>query len=342
MKARLKDIADATGFSVNTVSHALRDKPDISDATKARIRQVAEELHYIPNFQARGIREGRNAIVAVILPDIINPHFSIVFRGIEEYFRSLGITTLFMNTSERVDNELRAVRVSIGQNVSGVILCPTQTSTEPIRLLERSRIPFVLIGRHFDEEPDTDYVVCDDANGAYLATRHLIEEGHRSIACVRVNPQISSDRERFSGYLHALEEAGIHFNEDNILNLPLAQTNCQAEIRAFLCANRGCTAILSFNDMLAYGIIREAIRMGLSVPGDLSVIGFDNICADYVFPTMLSSVSVSKKNMAHIASELLYGYITKGNDFSAAHRRHIVLPTSLYLRDTTMQTDPLS
>lgn len=335
MKTRLKDIADATGFTVNTVSHALRDKPDISEATKELIRKVADELHYIPNFQARGIRAGKSAIISVILPDIINPHFSIVFRGIEEYFRSYGITPLFMNTSENADDELRAVRISIGQNADGVILCPTQASTEPIRLLEQSRIPFILIGRHFDSDCDTDYVVCDDANGAYLATKHLIGEGHRNIACVRVNPLISSDRERFAGYRHALDEAGIPFSEENILNLPLAQTNCQEEIRKYLTINRNCTAILSFNDMLAYGIIREAHQMGLSVPGDISVIGFDNICADYTFPTMLSSVSVSKKTMAHIASEILYNYISGASDPYATEHRHIVLPTSLYLRDTT-------
>ena len=108
MKTRLKDIADATGFSVNTVSHALRDEPDISEATKAIIRRVADELDYIPNFQARGVRAGKSSIISVILPDIINPHFSIVFRGIEQYFRAFGITPLFMNTAENADDELRA------------------------------------------------------------------------------------------------------------------------------------------------------------------------------------------------------------------------------------------
>lgn len=335
MKTRLKDIADATGFSVNTVSHALRDESDISEATKAIIRRVADELDYIPNFQARGVRAGKSSIISVILPDIINPHFSIVFRGIEQYFRAFGITPLFMNTAENADDELRAVKVSIGQNVDGVIICPTQANTDSIRYLEKSRIPYVLIGRHFDGDPDTDYVVCDDAGGAYLATRHLIEQGHRNIACVRVNPLISSDRERFAGYRRALEEAEIPFSEENILNLPLAQTEYRTEISGFLSRNRTCTAILSFNDMLAYGIIREARQAGLRVPEDISVIGFDNICADYIFPTMLSSVSVSKKTMAHIASETLYNYISGKAEFGAGARTHIVLPTGLYLRDTT-------
>lgn len=335
MKTRLKDIADATGFSVNTVSHALRDASDISEATKALIRRVADELDYIPNYQARGIRAGKSAIISVILPDIINPHFSIVFRGIEQYVRARGMTPLFLNTSENVEDELRAVRVSVGQNVDGVILCPTQASDEPIRLLERSHIPFVLIGRHFDGDPDTDYVVCDDERGGFLATKHLIEQGHERIACVRVNPRISSDRERFAGYRRALCEAGLPFSERSILNLPLAQTEYRAEIRRFLTEERGHTAVLSFNDMLAFGIIREAQGMGLRVPQELSVIGFDNVCADYTLPTMLSSVSVSKKTMAYMASELLCDYITGKRDFTASPRTHTVLPTDLFLRDTT-------
>lgn len=335
MKTRLKDIADATGFSVNTVSHALRNEPDISEATKAIIRKVAEELDYIPNFQARGVRAGKSSIISVILPDIINPHFSIVFRGIEQYFCALGITPLFMNTAENAEDELQAVKISIGQNVDGVIICPTQASTDSIRLLEKSHIPYVLIGRHFEGDFDSDYVVCDDAGGAYLATRHLLEHGHKNIACVRVNPRISSDRERFSGYLRALEEFGIPFSENNILNLPLAKTQYQSEIHGFLSRNHSCTAILSFNDMLAYGIIREARQNGLRVPEDISVIGFDNICADYTFPTMLSSVSVSKKTMAFVASETLYGYISGKREFSVGPKTHIILPTELYLRDTT-------
>ncbi len=177
MKVRLKDIAEATGFSVNTVSHALRDAPDISEATKRRIRQVAEKMDYIPDLRAGGVKSGRSHIISIILPDIINPHFTIVFREIEQYFRQVGITPFFMNTNESAEEEMNAVRLSVAQNVDGVILCPTQVNTDSVRLLERSGIPFVLIGRHFDDSIPTDYVVCDDTQGAYLATEYLLSIG---------------------------------------------------------------------------------------------------------------------------------------------------------------------
>lgn len=338
MKVRLKDIAAATGYSVNTISHALRDEPDISESTKKIIRQVAAELEYIPNIHASSIKSGKSRIISIILPDITNPHFTIVFREIEQFFRKVGITPFFMNTNENVEEELNAVRLSIGQNVDGVIICPTQVNTECVRLLEKSKIPFVLIGRHFEDPIRTNYVVCDDAAGAYLATKHLLSMGHATIACVKINDRISSDRERFAGYQKALDEDGVPFDEKLILNLSLTGENNRTAIRDFLKRNPECTAILSFNDTLAYAIIREIRALGRSVPEDISVIGFDNICSDYTFPIALSSISVSKKNMAHIASELLYELISQkkpAKDEEPPAPKQIVLSTRLFLRETT-------
>ena len=332
MKARLKDIAEATGFSVNTVSHALRDMQDISPATKEVIRQAAQELGYIPNLQASSIKSGKSHIVSIILPDITNPHFTIVFREIEEFFRKVGITPFFMNTNENVEEELNAVRLSIGQNVDGVILCPTQISTESIRILKNSRIPFVLIGRRFSPEEVTNYVVCDDTTGALLATQHLLSLGHRNIAYIKTNDHISSDAERFAGYRRALEEAEVPFDPALILQLP-PTGNSTDMIHRFLTEHPDCTAVLAFSDILAFAVIRELLATGKSVPGDVSVMGFDNICSDYTFPIPLSSVSVSKKNMAQTACEILFELMHSTQSTQAP--KEIVLPTQLFLRQTT-------
>ncbi len=336
MKTRLKDIAKTTGFSVNTVSHALRDLPDISEETKKIIRSVADKLDYIPNIQASGFKSGKSKMISIILPDIINPHFSIVFREIEDHFRNQGITPIFINTNERDADEINAVRLSISQNVDGVIICPVQNSIEGIKLLEKSKIPFVLIGRHFDNEINTNYVVCDDINGAYIATKYLIDNGHRNIACVRVGGKISSDRERYLGYCRALDEAGIEINKENIIKLSVRENTDNVKIiDEFFKFNRNCTAVLSFNDIIAYQIISVLNRLNINVPKDISVIGFDNICSEYSFPLMLSSVSISKKKMAHIASALLTKKMNTDNLSDETVKEHIILPTKLYLRDTT-------
>lgn len=333
MKTRLKDIAEATGFSVNTVSHALRDEPDIAPETKRYIREVARQLDYIPNIPAGSIKSGRSRILSVILPDIGNPHFTIVFREIEAYFSKRGMTPFFMNTREDRDDEENAVRLSIAQNVDGVLICPTQADAECVRLLDRSRVPFVLFGRHFDDPVDADYVICDDTEGARLATAYLLGEGHRNICCVRYFERVSSDRERFEGYRRAFADAGVPLREDMTLPLTGSAEENREAIRRFLTGHPDCTAFLSFNDILAYMIIREALSLGLRVPEDLSVMGFDNICSDYPFPIPLSSVSVSKKHAAQIASELLYTRMTERTPDPV--KKHIVLPTGLFLRDTT-------
>ena len=332
MKTRLKDIALATGFSINTVSHALRDEPDISEETKRYIREVAESLDYIPNIPAGSIKSGKSRILSVILPDIGNPHFTLMFREIERFFSQVGMTPFFMNTRENITDEINAIRLSIGQNVDGVLLCPTQINAESVRLLEKSRVPFVLVGRRFDDPIDTDYVICDDTEGGRLATEHLLSLGHRNICCVRVNDNISSDRERFDGYCSALKAAGIDPKKDLTLHLTLTEVENRDTIRAFLAAHPECTAVLAFNDILAYAIIREAFAMGRRVPEDLSVVGFDNICSDYPLPIGLTSVSVAKKHIARTASELLYARITEKE--TTAAKRHIVLPTRLFLRET--------
>lgn len=337
MKVRLKDIAAATGYSVNTISHALRDEPDIAESTKKLIRKVAEELEYIPNIHASSIKSGKSRIISIILPDIINPHFTIVFREIEQFFRGVGLTPFFINTNEDAEEELNAVRLSIAQNVDGVIICPTQKSTDAIRLLEKSKIPFVLIGRRFDDTLKTNYVVCDDAAGAYLATKHLLSMGHRSVVYAGIDQPISSGKERFAGYLKAMDEDGVPFSPDRVMELSLSSEKNRPLIREFLSKNGDVTAILAFNDVLAYSIICELLAMGKRVPEDVSVIGFDNICSDYTLPLALSSVSVSKKTMAHIASELLYGLMADSEPAkdAAAEPRQVVLPTRLFLRETS-------
>ncbi len=338
MKTRLKDIALATGFSINTVSHALRDLPDISEETKRIIREVADKLDYIPNIQASAFKSGKSKMISIILPDIINPHFSIVFREIEDHFRHQGVTPIFINTNESDADELNAIKLSIAQNVDGVIICPVQKSVEGIQLLEKSKIPFVLIGRHFDNQINTNYVVCDDINGAYIATKHFIENGHTNIACVRVGTNISSDRERYLGYCSAINEAGLEVKSKNILSLSVSDLSYNSRsIGAFFRNNKDCTAVLSFNDIMAYQIISELNRVGLRVPEDVSVIGFDNICNEYEFPLMLSSVSISKKKMAHTASELLMKKMGTVNSTDEMVKEHIILPTKLYLRDTTAE-----
>ena len=328
MKVRLCDIAEKTGFSINTVSHALRDLPDISEATKAIIRRAAEELDYIPDLQAGSFKSGKRGVISVILPDIVNPHFTLLFHEAETYFQKLGITTFFMNTGENAQDELKAVRASIGQNVDGIILCPTVGDDAALGLLSRSHTPYVLVGRHAGEQHRA--VITDDEAGGYLATKHLLSLGHRRIACVRTNGAISSDRERYNGYRRALAEAGIVPDESDTLRLSLRGQQNGAAITEFLKKNRACHAIFAFSDLLATEIIAIAAALGIRVPEELSVVGFDRIGDAYPQPLPLTTVGTVGDTLGLAAAECLHRRIEGKQDSEAL----ITLPVALHLGKT--------
>lgn len=330
MKVTLKDIAARTGFSVNTVSHALSGKTDIAASTREEIIRIADEMGYIRNSAAGGLRSGRSCTVALILPDVANPNFIIMFRGIEAFFRQKGYTVFVLNTDEDPRIEQDAIRAALAQNVDGIILCPAAGDDENLHYLQKTGLPFCLIGRR-TAASDADYVICDDELGGYLAASHLFDAGHREFAFFNGDNRISGAQERMAGIERALQERGITLRPERVLPLSVKthQSN-RDRMRSFFEKNPQITALIAFSDLLAYEAICVLEEMGKTVPRDLSVIGFDNVCSDFSFSPPLSSVSVSKKTMAAAAAELLWSKI----EGTSAGKQHVVLPTKLIERKT--------
>lgn len=330
MKVTLKDIAVKTGFSVNTVSHALSGKTDIAASTRRKIARVAAEMGYIRNSAASSLRSGRSGTIALILPDVANPNFIIMFRGIESFFRQKGYTVFVLNTDEDPGIEQDAIRAALAQNVDGIILCPAVEDEKNLEYLEQTDVPFCLIGRRV-EDSAADYVICNDELGGYLAATHLLNAGHRHLAFFNGNEHISGAKDRLAGIRRALCEWGISPNDECILFLSVkTQQSNRDRMRTFFETHPKVSGLIAFSDLLAYEAICVLEEMGRTVPTDLSVVGFDNICSDFSFSPALSSVSVSKKTMASAAAELLWKKI-EGN---AAAQNHIILPTKLIERRT--------
>ena len=330
MKITLKDIAARTGFSVNTVSHALSGKTDIAAATREEIVRIAEEMGYIRNSAAGSLRSGRSGTVALILPDVANPNFIIMFRGIEAFFREKGYTVFVLNTDEDKTIEQGAIRAALAQNADGIILCPAAEDGDNLRYLQKTGVPFCLIGRR-SADAEADYVICDDELGGYLAASHLFDKGHRELAFFNGDPRISGAHDRLSGIQRALKERDAALPEDRILTLSVKTHQSNRErMRAFFKAHPEVTGLIAFSDLLAFEAICVLEEEGKAVPRDLSVVGFDNVCSDFSFSPALSSVSVSKKTMASAASELLWEKI----ESRAKAESRIVLQTKLIERRT--------
>ncbi|WP_054024590.1 LacI family DNA-binding transcriptional regulator [Bacillus sp. FJAT-28004] len=331
-KITLKDIAQTTGLSANTVSRALKDKDDIAEATRKMIQGVAKEMGYVGNSSAGSLRSGLTRTIAVIVGDVANPHFAIMVKDIEKAARKHNYTIIVLNTEEDNELEERAVYTAIGKNVDGIIICPAQHSSDNIRFILKNGIPFVLLGRRFVDETDFDYVISDDYNGGYQATRHLIEVGHQKILLLNGPSRISSARDRLEGYKHALKEHGIPVDSKLITENGVLTGDARKTVKELVMEGPDFTAIFAFNDVFAWEAIYMIRKMGYRVPEDFAVIGFDNIQSRNFFPFSLSSISNSKSKMSRRALDIL---LNKINNPMYQNRFHETVETRLILREST-------
>lgn len=317
------------------MSHALKDKADISENTKRIIRDAAQELGYVGNASASFLRTGRSQTIAVILGDISNPHFSILIKEIESFAGRFGYTVLILNTDEEEKKEKDAILSVLKQNVDGIILCPSQHSTKNIVYLQSLGIPFVLIGRRFSDM-DTNYVVCDDVNGGYLAAKHLLELGHRNILFLTGGKHISSSTERLAGYKKALDEFDIPVDPVLIHSVSVRTADNQRELRHIVESGLDFSAVIAFSDMIAWEVIYFLQQAGRAVPADCSIIGFDNIQSKFLFPMELTSISTAKSTMAAEAASILLNCIQNKKNVSG-NTFQLILPTRLVVRKTTQR-----
>ncbi len=321
----LSDIARATGYSINTISHALHDKADISDKTKQYIVQTAREMGYIINSAASSLRSGKSKSVAIIVGDISNPHFAIMIKEMERRLREYGYNAFILNTDEDEQLEHDAIVSAISKKVDGILLCPVQKSRKNLMFLQKCKIPYILFGRRFSQDA-SGYVICDDFNGGYISARHLIDLNHRKILFIHAPLNISSAQERLEGIQKAVAER-------NGCQLTAVETSIMGsveDIQMILKAHEQCTGIICFSDMIALQVCHILKLMDKSVPEDVSVIGFDNIVSKFYFPLMLSSVTSSKTSMSTQAVDNLMDII----DCNEAAPQ-IVLPTKIVMREST-------
>jgi LacI family transcriptional regulator len=329
-KVTLKDIAEKCGVSFNTVSRALNDKDDISEKTKKFINETATSMGYIRNSVASSLRSGYTKTITLIIGDISNPAFSIMGKKIEVALSQENYNMFIINTDEDPKTEYKAVISALSKNVDGIILCPTQKDSAAIDLLKQRNIPFILMARRFDDIK-TDYVVCDDENGGFIATEHLIKLGHKDILFVNAPSFISSSRERFSGYRRALETYNIPFKEELVTSSPLGSPNSFDFIKNNILKTINFSAVFTFNDVIAWQIIYALNKLGYRTPEDIEVVGFDDIQSDLLFPLFITSVSSSKTKMA---KELVNGILKKIKEKDKENITYIneIIPTTLKIR----------
>lgn len=301
----LKTIAAECGYSVNTVSRALRNDTKLPAETLRRIQDSAQELGYIRNSLASSLRSGKSYVIAVIVEEIQNPHYSSLVTQLDYKLRKLGYIVMILcsHASEKIERQM--VNIAISRSVDGILLFPHSDKRRSAELIMQNNIPLVLIDREITDFT-ADIVRVDDYGGGYLAGKRLLELGHKKFLYIAGPHTNDSQPKRQKGFLTSLSEAGIP--EENIRIIPSEQMltaiaeNTISEILAPL----NYTAIFSFNDEMAYYVLNYLYTVGLRIPEDLSIVGFDHIHKNISYLLPLSSISCqSDYNLADTAIQLL-------------------------------------
>ncbi len=321
---RLKDIAARAGVSVMTVSKVMRDAPDISASTKARVRQLATELGYTPNSMAQGLRNRSSRLFGLVIPAATNPIYARVLMAIEEQAHGLGYDVLLGHSLNMAEREESVVRRLLSRRVDGLFISPVYRlqPTAPIyEELLRRRLPTVLLGHRAPFCEKFTAVETDDVGASYSATRHLLELGHKRIAFLTGPPAAPSSRERLEGYRRALREAEIDTDDTLIFNAGSTIEEGEKAALQMLQENPKATAIQAANDLTAIGAATVCLNQGIKIPEDLSIVGFGNILTSEHFRVPLTTIRQPKLRLGVAAMDsmlkLLRGEVPAARRLSA-------------------------
>ena len=300
-RCTLQDIAERTGYTVNTVSRALKNKSDISVATREHIQSVANEMGYIRNRMASSLRSGRTKTLGVIVGGMSNPYYGVMTDAIQNVASEMGYSLLIFCSRDNIELELQMVESAISYQVDGVILFPCNGSERSVERMKAVGIPYVLMARKLDHQVE-DCVICDDRKGAYLAARHLIQSGHRKLGFMSSYDVLFSSRERTSGFLQACQEFGVASENANITLCRDADT-ATAQLLAW--RDEGVTGVFFFCDEEAWHAIHLLELHGVRVPEDMAVVGFDNLQGILHFPSPLCTIAYDLHGMASASITLI-------------------------------------
>jgi len=331
------DVAKLAGVSTTTVSHILNGTRYVSDELKERVQKAIDELGYRPNSLARGLRKGESKTIGLIVPDNSNPFFADMLRQIERIGYANGYSVILCNTDGDTEKETCYTNVLIAQHVDGIIFISTTSSVEPLEeLINSNEIPVIIIDRDIDLKA-TDVILVDNFQGGYDATQYLISLGHSRIACITGPSMVTASADRVHGYIKAMQDASLPIGEDWVITGNFHVDGGEEGIRRILQMDPRPTAVFACNDMMALGVLRGLRNSGLSVPGDLSLIGFDDISLASIVSPALTTISQPIDQISAKAIELLFNRIHKQkNEYS---NERIVLPTKLIVRDTCMKLE---
>lgn len=272
----IKDIARELEIAPSTVSRALKDHPDISPETKKLVNELADRWNYRPNPIALSLKGGISRTLGVVVPEIIHYFFSSVISGIEDYSNEQDYNVMICQSNEEYEKEVKSIETLVNSRVDGILISLSKLtrSMEHFHQLKDRNIPLVFFDR-VSEEVESDRVVVDDSEGAYMATRHLILEGRKRIVHLSGPPSLVITKGRIDGYIRALNEFQCAVAEENIVKCDQVQ---EAEwiVPSLMKRNPPPDAFFCVNDFTAAQTLNIVKKLGFKVPDDIAITGFTN------------------------------------------------------------------
>lgn len=336
----IKDIARELGISPSTVSRALKDHPDISPETKRAVNELAEKLNYQPNIVALSLRQSKTNTLGVIIPEIVHFFFSTVISGIEDVAYSAGYNVILTQSNESSQREITDMKALFNSRVDGMLLSLSRETTnfDHIDSMLAKGVPMVFFDRVY-ERPDTSKVIVDDRSGAREATLHLIDQGCTRIAHIEGSPNLDITRQRLEGYIDALKERNLPVDKNLIIPCPDASIEAgKKSTERLLDVSPLPDGIFATNDPVAMGAMQAIRNKGLSIPGDIAVVGFSNWLFSSMMDPPLSSVDQPGFEMGQEATKMLISQIeTRSKEDSEPKPVTKVLKTKLIIRESSLK-----
>lgn len=315
----MKDLAEELGISVSMVSRVLNGKTKefrISEKTRIRVEDAAARHGFTVNQMARGLRLQRTDTIGLLMPDISNSIFSMIARAVEGAFRRRGYLTVLCDTANDPEVERRALSLLHDRSVDGILMAPVGKESRHIKAIFDRGFPIVLVDRYFDDSK-IPYVTSNNYQGGYDGTVHLINHGHRRIGFIQGIPDSKPSTERLRGFQQALSDNGIPFDAKLVHGSKFESSDGYYSTRTLLGQADPPSALFSCSSVAALGAMKACMEMGLRVPEDVSLIGFDEYPYASLLATPLTTIAQQAEALGEVSSQLLLDWLSSGNPPSA-------------------------
>ncbi|MCY9665812.1 LacI family transcriptional regulator [Paenibacillus alginolyticus] len=328
MKTTIYDVAKTAGVSVSTVSKVLNNTGSIGEKTKLKILDTIRKLEYQPNVVASARK--RLQTIGFMMPSIANPFMAEIARVIEDYGRQHGFSLIICSTDNDPEREKEYISILREKYIDGIIIGTGLLNDKSIKKIIESNIPVVMLARDVPSLA-VDAVFVDDFLGGFQAASYLIELGHEKIAMITEDLKISPARKRVEGYRKALEEAGIKYDEKLVIQNNVTYNDGMLASEQLLKVPSPPTAIFASTEALAIGAIKRVRELGLRLPEDISIVGFDNTMFGQMFDPQITTIAQPIYDMGQKVMELLIEEINEPKKV----KQRIVMTPELVVGGTT-------